>query len=204
MISINLRRCAVAAAAVAALAVPASASAGPLVASATDCPAQALSQPFLPWADISQYTPQPGGAFEDGAAGWTLNGASVGNGNEPWQVSGPTDSQSLTIANGGSATSGTICVGVDHPDIRFFARGSNSLASLTVQVLFLDGSGNTQSLPIGVLTGSNAWNVTPPLIIGVNLLPLLPDGRTPVAFRFSANGGSFQIDDVYVDPLSRW
>ena len=35
-----------------------------------------------------------------------------------------------------------------------------------------------------------------------NLLPLLDQG-TPVAFRFTALGGSFQIDDLYVDPWGR-
>ena len=34
-----------------------------------------------------------------------------------------------------------------------------------------------------------------------NLLPLLPDARTAVAFRFSPTGaGDWDIDDVYVDP----
>ena len=36
--------------------------------------------------------------------------------------------------------------------------------------------------------------------IVANLLPLLPNGMTPVQFRFSASGGGFQIDDLYVDP----
>jgi hypothetical protein len=39
--------------------------------------------------------------------------------------------------------------------------------------------------------------------IVANLLALLPGDKTPVAFRFSAYGGSFAIHDVYVDPYSR-
>jgi hypothetical protein len=34
----------------------------------------------------------------------------------------------------------------------------------------------------------------------VNLLPLLPGNYTPVEFRFTPQGGSWQLDDVYVDP----
>jgi hypothetical protein len=59
----SLRSIVVAAAAAGALLVPAGASAGPLVASAPDCSAQALSQPFTPWADVASYTLNDGGAF---------------------------------------------------------------------------------------------------------------------------------------------
>jgi hypothetical protein len=44
--------------------------------------------------------------------------------------------------------------------------------------------------------GSN-WLPDP---IVVSLLPLLPGSHTPVAFRLTADGGSFQVDDFYVDP----
>jgi hypothetical protein len=40
------------------------------------------------------------------------------------------------------------------------------------------------------------------MAIVANLLPLLDEG-TPVAFRFSASGGSYAIDDVYVDPWNK-
>jgi hypothetical protein len=40
------------------------------------------------------------------------------------------------------------------------------------------------------------------MAIVANLLPLLDEG-TPVAFRFTASGGSYAIDDAYVDPWSR-
>lgn len=179
---------------------PGGANAGPLVASASNCDAQSLSQPFLPWADVASYTLQPGGDFESGPA-WTLNGgAAVTDGNESSYVGSPNDSRSLSIPSGASATSGSICVGIQHPDIRFFARSSNSLATLSVRVQFEDSSGNVQSAPIGVVTAGSSWAPTVPLPILVNLLPLLPGQQTAVAFSFTASGGSFQIDDVYVDP----
>jgi hypothetical protein len=33
-----------------------------------------------------------------------------------------------------------------------------------------------------------------------NLLPLLPNDRTPIQLRLTAVGGSYQVDDLYVDP----
>jgi hypothetical protein len=192
-----------------ALAAP-SANAGVLVASADNCPDQTVGQPFLPWLDPMSYTLVPGGTFEHGAAGWSLNDASVVSGNEPWQVHGDDGSRSLKIPAGKSATTDTICVGLEHPTLRFFAKSSGSsllgslVSTLTVEVLFEDNSGGVNALPIGAVLPSSRWSPTLPYPILVNLLPLLPDDKTPVRFRFRAVGGSsWQIDDVYVDPHSR-
>jgi hypothetical protein len=185
-----------------ALAAPAVAQAGPLVASAPDCDAQELSQPFLPWLDPASYTLNNGGAFEDGAGGWTLKGgASAVSGNESYKVHGEADSNSLSLPAGSSATSSTICVGPEHPDLRFFVRNTGSiLSTLKVEVLSEDAAGNVRSLPIGLAAGTRAWAPTLPMPLVVNLLPLLPGSYTPVEFRFTPQGGNWSIDDVYVDP----
>jgi hypothetical protein len=192
-----------------ALAAP-SANAGVLVSSATDCADQSTAQVFKPWLDPLSYTVVPGGTLEDGAAGWSLNGASVVSGNEPWEVHRDGESKSLRIPGGKSATTDTICVGLDHPVMRFFAKSSGdtllgSLAStLTVEVLFEDSAGAVHALPIGVVLPGSRWSPTLPYPVIANLLPLLPGEQTPVRFRFKAVGGSaWQIDDVYVDPRSR-
>src|SRR5207248_7693426 len=108
--------------------------------SASNCDSQTLGQTFLPWADVANYTLNPGGSFEPGSAPWTLNGASIVSGNESADVGSPTDANSLSIPAGASATSAVICVGIGHPDIRFFARGSSPTATLNVQVLYVDGA----------------------------------------------------------------
>jgi hypothetical protein len=197
--------------ALATLAVAApSANAGVLVASAHNCPEQTVDQAFLRWLDPMSYTLVPGGTLEDGAAGWSLNGASVVSGNEPWQVHGDGEGRSLKIPAGKSATTDTICVGLEHPTLRFFAKSSGDsllgslVTALTVEVLFEDNSGDVLALPIGAVLPGSRWSPTLPYPILVNLLPLLPDEKTPVRFRFRAVGGaSWQIDDVYVDPHSR-
>ena len=194
--------CAVATA-LAAMAVPATAAAGPLTDNAPGCESQILGQTFLPWADVASYTLNPGGSFEDGAAGWSLAGASVAKGNEPFQVTSESDSRSLSMPIGSSAVSAPICVGLEHPDIRFFANASSPTARLYVDVLFEDASGNVLSATIGSVTGNTGWAPTAPIAIVANLLPLLPGNHTAVAFRFRTSGGSFVIDDLYVDPYQR-
>src|SRR3954452_13882867 len=134
----------------AALALPVAAQAGPIVADAPDCAAQTLSQPFMPFADPMQYTLLPGGTFENGNR-W--NGGSAVDGNEPWNVTDDNDHKSLGLVAGSSTTSRSICVGIDHPDLRFFAAASDRSATLRVDVLFEDGLGRVLSAPIGVVTG---------------------------------------------------
>ena len=193
--------------AVALAVAPAAAQAGPLVASAPDCDEQILSQPFLPWVDPAHYTLAPDGGFEGGAAGWSLEGgAEVVAGNESHYVGGATDSRSLRLPAGSSATSGTICVGVEHPTLRIFARNAGSaLSTLRVAVHFEDAAGEVHALPIGEFGSGGAWQPSPLMPLAVNLLPLLPGERTPVAFEFTpqGSGGDWRIDDVYVDPYRR-
>jgi hypothetical protein len=190
-------------AALLALAIPATASAGSLEDNAPSCDTQILGQPFLPWADVASYTLNPGGSFENGPAGWSLDGASVASGNEPFYVGDANDRRSLSLPGGSSAVSAPICVGIEHPDIRFFANASNPAARLTVEVLFESPTGDLLSAPIGTVSGNTGWAPTAPFPIVANLLPLLPGSHTAVAFRFRASGGSFRIDDLYVDPYQR-
>ena len=190
-----------------ALLAPTAAQAGPLVASAPDCAEESLSQPFLPWADPASYQFAPDGGFEAGGSGWSLSGgAAAGAGNESHYVHGAGDTQSLRLPPGASATSPTVCVGIEHPTIRIFARnGGSLLSSVSAEVLFESASGNVLSAPIGGIAGASGWQPSAPMPIVANLLALLPGEHTPVAFRFTANGagGDWKLDDLYVDPYRR-
>jgi hypothetical protein len=86
--------------------------------------------------------------------------------------------------------------------MRFFAKRTSGtiLSTLTVEVLFEGLGGVVKSLPIGVVLGGSKWQPTLPFPVVANLLPLLPGQMTPVAFRFTARGGTWQVDDVYIDP----
>jgi hypothetical protein len=186
------------------LAVTASTSrAGVLVASAPNCDSQSLSQVFLPWLDVANYTAAPGGDFESNAAGWTLaDGAGVTAGNESSSVGSTTDANSLALPAGSSATSAVMCVGLGHPDLRVFVRrtGGTPLSTLRVDVNFEDAAGDVQTLTVGHLPGGSSWSLSPQVLVVANLLPLLPNNMTPVSFTFAPDSGSFAIDDLYVDP----
>ncbi len=185
-------------------ALPATAGAV-IVEDAPSCEPQPTTKAFAQWGDGRDYMLAPGGSFEDGAAGWQLKGATVVSGNESFYVGGRSDSKSLRLDGGETATSPEICVGLEHPTIRLFTRNNGLLLSaLSVEVIVETSVGLKVPVPIGVVLPHNPWKPSPSYLVVANLLPLLPDDYTPVAFRFRAiGGGSWWIDDFYVDPSRR-
>jgi hypothetical protein len=192
--------------AVACAAAP-SAQAGLLVASAPSCADNVLERPFARWVDPLRYTLVPDGTLEGGAAGWSLSRARVVDDNETFFVHGAGESKALELPSGSSATTPTMCAGLDKPIMRFFAKSSGgllSLSTLTVEVLFETAGGQVRSLPVGVVVPTKKWQPTLPLPVLASLLPLLPGQQTPIAFRFRALGpATWTIDDVYLDPSRR-
>ena len=194
-------------------ALPGSASAGVLVASAPNCDNGATSQPFAQWGDQNSYFLAPGGGFESGAAGWSLgSGSRVVSDQEPWQVGDDSGSHALSVGAGRTVVSPTICVGLEHPTMRFFAHRSGGgllggVSQLLVTARVETSLGLVVELPVGTitsLTNGVAWNKTPTQIVLASLLPLLPGEHTPIQFRFTAVGTSdWVIDDVFVDPRYR-
>jgi hypothetical protein len=182
------------------------ASAGLLVQSATDCPDQAFSQPFAPFHDGASYTPVRDGGLENGADDWDLNGnARVVSGNESWHVGGARDDSSLRIPSGSSAETPPLCVGLEHPTLRFFAKKNSGLLSVLAvsAVVHLNGGGKL-AVPIGVVVAGGSWTPTVPYLYLGNALAILAGNSTPMSFRFTpVLGGDWQIDDVYVDPFRK-
>lgn len=188
------------------LLAPVPAQAGLLVASAESCDQETFERPFLPWVDPANYVLAPGGDFSERAAGWELARAGVVAENEPYWVGVSRRPAALRLGAGGSATSPTMCVGTLHPTVRFFARNVGvPLATLKVEVLFQDSEGNVHALTIARVAGHATWQPTLPLPIVANLLTLLPDARTPIAFRFTSPApmSAWLIDDLYVDPYRK-
>lgn len=187
-----------------AVVLPASAQAGILVKTTSSCDEQSSSRPFLRFVDPLSYTLAPGGAFEAGDPAWTLaGGAAVASGNETFHLHGAADARSLKLPAGATAQSPAMCVGIGHPTLRLLARrtGGSLLSTVRVDVLFEDNLGLISSLPMGVVLGGSQWQPSLPLPVLANLLPLLPGQQTPVAFRLTAQGGgTWDVDDVYVDP----
>jgi hypothetical protein len=165
-----------------------------------------LEQPFTRWLDYFRYTLVPGGDFESGARGWSLSHASVVNGNESFYAHSSRDTHSLSLGSSGSAQSAPVCVSIDYPVLRLFVRNTGlPTSALSVDVLFEDAFGAIHSLPLGVVAGGPSWQPSLPVPVVANLLALLPNARTAIAFRFRVIGlgGDWRIDDVFVDPHRR-
>jgi hypothetical protein len=157
-------------------------------------------QPFSQFGDQNSYFAFPNNGFESGTTGWKLSGASVVSGNEPWYVNGSGNS-SLTIGPGGSASTPKVCAALNAPHWRLFAHSNGANGSLTAQVIFYGLLGNVT----GILnfTSFNASGYTswePSSFVPSTLaLPLLTYSAQ-LRLTSTATSGTWQVDDVYVDP----
>src|SRR5919112_1935014 len=145
-------------------------------------------------------------AFESGTAAWQLSGgAKIVSGNETYKVGGSTHSRSLSLPRGSAAISPFTCVGLAEPTLRLFAKRNSALlglvSTLNVQIQVQTSLGLSLWLPVlpGDLGGSS-WHPTVSMPLIANILALSHSDKTPVRFRFTPLLGSWQIDDVYVDP----
>ena len=186
--------------AVAVFVVPAAAQAA--------CASTPTTKPFQAFGDGHDYSLVPNGGFESGAGGWSLPGARVTTGNESWSVRAAGDSKSLAIDATGTAVSPTVCIDIKRPTYRFFARRtSGSWGVLNLRVRWQDSSGRTNETTIAALDSSfgAAWRVSPVYNIA-SLLGLWnadQDASVQLVFDPENSGGSWAIDDVYVDPYGR-
>jgi hypothetical protein len=196
---------ATAVAATALLAPAGTANAGLLSQSAGKCPSYEISKVFSRWLDPFHYTLAPGGSFES-ASGLTMTGgAKIVAGNETSYVRSSADRNSVLIPRGGTVTTGAICVGLDKPTVRFFAKRPSFalLPLLTVEGLFTTKSGATASLPlVGLPLAGNNWSLQLPFVSLGSILEL--GDTTMMRFRIRAVSGAWQVDDFYVDPMRRY
>jgi len=152
--------------------------------------------------DTSNYVLAPGGSFESGASGWTLGrGAAVVAGNEPWKVHGSSDSHSLYIPSGSSATTPAMCFAPGDWHMRFFAASSSSsFSSLQVRIRVKSLLGVLSVLDGGKISTNSTWHPSARLgLLLTNLTGIL--ATDSVSFQFiPSEGASWRIDDVYLDP----
>jgi hypothetical protein len=191
----------IAASAVAAVFVP--------VASAASCSSQTLTTPFTGLGDLNSYYLAPGGSFESSA--WS--GGSLVNGSDPLKLNSVFDSHAMQI--NGQATSPSFCITRDDPSLRFVARstripGSNgNYSQLNVSVSVRNSSGSAANFFLGVLQPQgNGWFVSPRMEYGSLFDSWLfgTDGtgtaQMQIVLTVAGQGGSWTVDDVYVDPFA--
>jgi hypothetical protein len=170
------------------------------------CPTATTAKPFKAFGDTANYSLVSNGAFESGTGGWSLSGASVVSGNESFKVRASTDSKSLAISAKGRVVSPAFCVSTDHPTFRFFAkRTSGTWGVLNVSLRWSVDGGATNETVVGSVTTGTAWSPTQ----SFNLSQILgiwdanQVGTAQIVFDPEDYGGSWAIDDVYIDPYTR-
>jgi hypothetical protein len=170
---------------------------------AAACPTQPVTQALSQFGDTHNYFLAQGGAFEDATlpAGWQASGASLTAGNEPFYIHSTGDNQSLQINAGGSVTTSYACIDGTITSFRFFAKQAAPGSALKVELLVKLGWGYPMTLPVTLLRDGSMpdWAPTDSLAAAGSLAP----GQiAQAAIRFSVpqGSGSWQIDDLYVDP----
>jgi hypothetical protein len=170
------------------------------------CSATPTTKAFQAFGDSADYSLAPSGAFEAGSGGWSLSGASVIAGNESYKVHGSADAKSLAVAATGTAVSPVVCVDITRPTFRFFAkRTSGTWGNLAVKLRWKDSSGHMNDTVVGTLGTGTSWEASPAMSLS-SALPLWNLDQTAsvqLVFDPENYGGSWAIDDVYVDPYGR-
>ncbi len=172
------------------------------VASTADCATPALSMPLAGFGDRRSYFLAPGGDFESGAAGWRLQGGATTTTGAGVLGLGR-NGANLAIPAGGSATSPTFCVDLNYPTFRFFAdQAVAAKTKLSVDVIYpAIAQKKTEAATVSNVPD---WTLTK----DVPLKPATVDKAggwrlVQLRFRAAADGPSWKVDDVLVDPRMR-
>ena len=164
------------------------------------CPQQPVQQPLVDVGDAGWYYLVQNGSFTEGTNAWSTSGpVTVVNSSSPQDVMSA-GGGSLALGSYGSATSARFCTASDHDRARLFYR-SPGVPGLTLVVritstsnLWLRSSYTTTYRLDGSTPG---WKLSPTMVV--------PDwtdwtGVQQTSITLRASGGTFQVDDVMVDP----
>jgi hypothetical protein len=175
--------------------------------SAHACSYPDAEQVFSPWGDRHHYVLAPDGGFEAGASGWSLSrGAGVVAGNESYYLNDADDSRSLALPAGSVAVSPPICMSLDTPIFRMFARNTGDPSSrLRVEAVYkLLGLVRTKA--ISTVTAGSAWAPTQQMSTVLSLATIvgtLIPSAIQIHVRPLDDRGVWQVDDLYIDPFAR-
>ncbi len=202
----KLRAIASAAIATAALSAPAAADAALVQTGA--CDNAVLRQPFLRWGDSALYKLAPGGDAEGALTGWSLaGGARTVAGSEPFAATGKLGARSFSLPAGASITTAPTCVNAAYPSFRFFAKSSGGVLGLlpvmSVELVYRDGLLRLVTVPVGTVAPGTSWKPSARMLSLSAVGAAVAGGEAPLSLRFRAVSGTWQVDDVFVDPFKR-
>jgi hypothetical protein len=161
-----------------------------------------LFNPLSAFGDVRNYFVAPGGDFESGRDGWTLNGGAeiVGGGSGLAGVGG----NSLRLPPGSEAASPAFCVDLHYPTFRFFAAQlAQKGGSLKVDVIYpqlrkgnVHGAGDVKSNP--------RWGLSKDFKLEPQRAGKRAGWRkVAIRFRADAHEGDWRVDDILIDPRMR-
>jgi hypothetical protein len=182
-------------------ALPIASAQAATLAATTPCGTTTLSQPFTPWGDTGYYWLLPGGNFEGSLTGFTLSGgAAKVAGSEPFAATGSLGAWSLSLPAGASLQTPFVCVDGADTYFRFFALNKAASSSVAVSVVYTV-AGLQTSFIVGTVTGDSKWTPSAAMHTGGKIASKLSlNGTAQMALRFTAIGGTSQIDDIFIDP----
>jgi hypothetical protein len=176
-------------------------------AAAQACNYTGAEEVFKPWGDQHSYVLAPDGGFEAGGTGWTLaGGATTVAGNESFDLNDAGDSRSLSLPAGSSAVSPPICMSLDTPIFRLFARNTGDPSSgLRVEATY-SLLGLLRTKAISTVYAGPSWAPSQQLSTVLSLSTIvgtLIPSSIQIRITPLGSGGKWQVDDLYIDPFAR-
>jgi hypothetical protein len=182
---------------------------GTSAAGEASCFAPALFDPLTAFKDRRHYFVAPSGDFEDPALpGWQLTGGATlsTSGSNAGITTGESQTSSLLLPPGASATSPEMCVDLDYPTFRFFAAQltEDTDAELAVDVIYPAlARNNVRQAKKFRLKAKDGWTLSDDIKLEPQRLGKAAGWRK-IAVRFRVKPGkkpaAYRIDDVLIDP----
>jgi hypothetical protein len=170
-------------------------AAAPGAALAAECPVKPTTQAFAAFGDTNQYVLAPGGDFE--SLSWaTVGHVTLANENDPFDLA-PGDFSVKLDRAGEAVVSAPFCVDHTMPHMRFVAKGTDQL-DVAVEVTYR-GSTDTSSGSIAP-ADHRSWAPSRPVELKTSSIPAGESATARIAFR---SNGSWNIDNVFLDPYRR-
>jgi hypothetical protein len=177
-------------AAIAALALPAAAS-------AAECPVVPTTKAFAAYGDTNEYFAAPGGTF-DSLNSWTrIRTPELTNGFNLLALA--SDSRAVQLGYGEGVTSVSFCVDRTMPHLRFVANHDGG-GQLDVSVTTRYGGSNDSSSGSVSPDDHHVWAPSRYVELKTGSIPAGEQGVATVTFR---SQGYWRVDDVAVDPYRR-
>ena len=188
-------------AALTALAVAGAITAGPGRASACT-----TKQAFAGFGDSAYYALFIGGNIEGDGAPWKATGSvSVSAENESHRIGNASDKSSLSLGKGSSASFHAGCLPQLNPSVRLMARAASGSGSLRIDVTYKDPNSVLHTVNLATLSAADYRDWAPTEALGFlntdQSLSSQVSGN--IELTLTASGGTWKIDDVYIDPYQR-